>query len=41
MWIMLEIISLWLYVRLGGATREKWRIPDGMGESGLFSCLEF
>jgi hypothetical protein len=26
-----------LYVRLGGATRGKWRIPDGKVESGLFS----
>jgi hypothetical protein len=40
MWIMLAIGSLWLYVRPGGATRGKWRVPDGKGESGLFSCLE-
>jgi hypothetical protein len=24
----------------GGATRGNWRIPDGKGESGLFSCSE-
>jgi hypothetical protein len=29
-----------LYVRLGGATRGKWRIPDEKGERGLFSYLE-
>jgi hypothetical protein len=33
-------ISLWLYVRPGGATRGKWRIWDGKGESGLFSCSD-
>jgi hypothetical protein len=27
-------------VRPGGATRGKWRIPDGKVESGLFSYLE-
>jgi hypothetical protein len=27
-------------VRPGGATWGKWRIPDGNGESGLFSYLE-
>jgi hypothetical protein len=36
MWFML-VIGLWLYVRPGGATRGEWRIPDGKGESGLFS----
>jgi hypothetical protein len=30
----------WVYVRPCGATREKWRIPDGKGESGLFSFSE-
>jgi hypothetical protein len=39
MWFMLAI-SLWPYVRPGEATRGKWRIPDGKGESGMFSCLE-
>jgi hypothetical protein len=29
MWIMLPMGSCWLYTRPGGATREKWRIPDG------------
>jgi hypothetical protein len=29
------------FVRLGGATREKSRIPDEKGESGLFSYSEF
>jgi hypothetical protein len=36
MWFMLAI-GLWLYVRPGGATREKWRIPNGNSESGIFS----
>jgi hypothetical protein len=27
-------------MRLGGATRGKWRILDGKVMSGLFSCLE-
>jgi hypothetical protein len=27
-------------LRPGGATRGKWRIPDGKVESGLFSFLE-
>jgi hypothetical protein len=40
MWIMLAMSSLWLYARLGETTRKKWRIPDGKGESDLFSCLE-
>jgi hypothetical protein len=40
MWIMLAMGSLWLYARLGGATRGKWIVPDGKGESGLFLCLE-
>jgi hypothetical protein len=40
MWIMLTMGSCWLYERPGGATRGKWRIPDVMGESGLFSYLE-
>jgi hypothetical protein len=39
MWFML-VIGLWLYVRSGGATRGKRRIPDGKGESNLFSYLE-
>jgi hypothetical protein len=39
MWFMLAIGS-WLYVRRGEATRGKWRIPDGKGESGLFSYSE-
>jgi hypothetical protein len=39
MWIMLGI-GLWLYVRPGKATRGKWRIPDGKGESGLFLYSE-
>jgi hypothetical protein len=30
MWFMLAIV-LWLYLRSGGATRGKWRIPDGKG----------
>jgi hypothetical protein len=28
MWIMLAMGSCWLYARLGGATRGKWRIPN-------------
>jgi hypothetical protein len=32
MWFMLAI-GLWLYVRLGGTTRGKWRILDGKVES--------
>jgi hypothetical protein len=27
-------------MRLDRATRGLWRIPDGKGESGMFSCLE-
>jgi hypothetical protein len=30
---------LWLYVRPGGATREKWRIPNGKG--GEWNVLMF
>jgi hypothetical protein len=41
MWIMLAAGSLWLYARPSGASRGKWRIPDGKDESGLFSCSEF
>jgi hypothetical protein len=33
MWIMLAMGSCWIYSRLGRATRGKWRIPDGKGES--------
>jgi hypothetical protein len=40
MWIMLAMGSLWLYARPSEVTRGKWRIPDGNGESGLFSCSE-
>jgi hypothetical protein len=39
MWFILAI-GLWLYVRLGGATRGKWRILDGKVESVLMSDLE-
>jgi hypothetical protein len=39
MWFMLAI-GLWLYVRLGGTTRGKWRILDGKDESGLMLDLE-
>jgi hypothetical protein len=35
MWIMLATGSCWIYPRPGGATRGKWRILDGKGESGL------
>jgi hypothetical protein len=35
MWNMLVAGSCWLYVRLGRATRGKWRIPDEKGESDL------
>jgi hypothetical protein len=34
------IFVLWLNLRPGRATVGKWRMPDGKGESGLFSCLE-
>jgi hypothetical protein len=40
MWIMLVTGSCYLYARPGGATRRKWRIPDGKVESGLFSYSE-
>jgi hypothetical protein len=30
-------VPCWLYVRLGGGIRGKWRILDGNGESGLCS----
>jgi hypothetical protein len=36
MWFML-VIDYWLYVRPGGASREKWRILDEKVESGLMS----
>jgi hypothetical protein len=29
MWNVLAMGSFCLYARLGGATRGKWRIPDG------------
>jgi hypothetical protein len=32
--------GMWLNLRLSEATRGKWRILDGKGESGLFSCSE-
>jgi hypothetical protein len=32
---------MWHNMRLGGATRGMWRIPDEKDESGLFSCSEF
>jgi hypothetical protein len=31
---------MWHNMRLGGATRGMWRIPDGKGESGPFSYSE-
>jgi hypothetical protein len=37
MWILLATGSCCLYVGSGEATRGEWRIPDGKGESGLFS----
>jgi hypothetical protein len=40
MWNVLAMGSFCLHARLGGATRGKWRIPDGKGESGLFSYSE-
>jgi hypothetical protein len=39
MWFMLAI-GWWLYGRLGGAIRGKWRILDGMVKSGLMSDSE-
>jgi hypothetical protein len=39
MWFILAI-SLLLYVRLGGPTRERWRILDGKVENGLMSDSE-
>jgi hypothetical protein len=33
MWIMLATGSCWIYLGPGVATRGKWRIPDGKGES--------
>jgi hypothetical protein len=39
MWFTLAIGFI-AFVRSGGATREKWRIPDGKVESGLFSYSE-
>jgi hypothetical protein len=41
MWFMAYAFGMWHNMRPGGATRKKWRIPDEMGESGLFSYLEF
>jgi hypothetical protein len=38
MWIGLLVNGKSLELRLGGATRGKWRIPDGKDESGFFSC---
>jgi hypothetical protein len=32
--------GLWYYLGPGGATRGKWRIPEGKDQSGLFSCSE-
>jgi hypothetical protein len=40
MWFMIFSFRMCHIFRLGGATRGKWRIPDGNGENGLFSCLE-
>jgi hypothetical protein len=39
MWLKL-VIGYWLYVRPGGAIREKWGILDGKDESGLMSDLK-
>jgi hypothetical protein len=39
MWLKL-VIGYWLYVRLGGVTRGKWRTLDGKDESGLMSDSE-
>jgi hypothetical protein len=31
-------LGMWLNLRLGQATRGKWKIPNGKVENGLFSC---
>jgi hypothetical protein len=39
-WFMIFTFRMWHNFRPGGVTRGKWRIPDGKGESGLFSYSE-
>jgi hypothetical protein len=41
MWIMLAMGTYWLYARLDGAIRGKWRIPDGKSESGPHDIRSF
>jgi hypothetical protein len=39
MWFTVFAFGMCHNLRPGGATKGKWRIPDGKGESGIFSCL--
>jgi hypothetical protein len=40
MWLMAFTFRMCHNMRLGGATRGKWRMPDGKDESGMFLSLE-
>jgi hypothetical protein len=39
-WFTAFTFRMWHNLRLGEATRGKWRILDGKADSGLFSYLE-
>jgi hypothetical protein len=40
MWITAFAFGMWHNLRLGRATKEKWRILDEKDESVLFLCSE-